>query len=894
MDGSGRRAPLMYRLLLWLLPRGFRVRHGRAMEDMFASAHAEAMRSGRMRAARLYAGESVDLLLTGVRLRMRSFADGRRVRARDGGRRGAPGAALLDDVVFGMRSLARNATFFAFAALTLGFGVGATTAMYSALKAVVLEPPAYAGGERAVKLWRLMGSGLRIPPNDEQIELVRGEGVLFDAVAKYSGGVVTVTGLGEPVQLAVQHGSAELASFMGVQPVIGRMFRDEELAGEGAQVVLLSHALWRSRFGGRTDVTRETLHVNGEPWAIIGVLPPDIVRPDAMPEPVDLWVPLGAAQGGSSLIARLAPGVTIEQAGERLNALLDEGSVSGGAPQTSLRVGDRTDVLAGERSGLEVTPATSMRVGTLREPLRVLMVAVALLLLIACVNVSNLLLHRNAARARDTVVRSALGATRGRLVRQALVESLLLALCGGAVGVAVAWAGTAGAAALRPDDLAAIQAVDIDGGVLLFSLLISLGAWILFSLLPALRGAKRNAAGALSSAARTGAGGTARLRWTLVGLEVALSFSLLVGAATLIVNVRDTARRDPGYEPESFVAMDVTLPVWRYRSDADRRAAFERLTAAMQRIPGVQDVALAGGVPPRWGITFGTVHPAGRAADEEPTIFHGGHIDDAYLRTIGQPLIAGRAFLPHEVRDGAGVVVLGESAARRMFDGQDAVGRRFSLTGEEFTIVGVVRDIAIVGLASGDADRPIAYWPLTHVRSRMQLLVRTERRDDHLTGALASTVRGMETDALVTITPGSRLLGATLARERFTAALLTAFAAVALLLSAIGLYGVLSQIVTGRTHEIGLRVALGADRANIRALVLNTGGRVVAAGLLAGTLLVAGGLRLLSSSIFGIEHRGFGVYGAAALLLGITSLLAMWRPAMRAARIDPVRAMSAD
>jgi putative ABC transport system permease protein len=867
------KAPVTYRVLLRLLPRLFRERHGAAMEETFASARAEAARAGRMAVTRLYAREAADVLLTGIRLRVRSSARARHAVVLGAtGRRRSPGAALLDDIVLGMRSLSRNAAFFAFAALTLGFGVGATTAMYSALKEVVLEPPAYAGGERAVRVWRTMGSGLRVPPNADQIELVRAETTLFEAVATYSSGKVTVTGLGEPVQLAVQRGTADLASFMGVRPVVGRMFTDEELAGEGAHVVLLSHALWRARFGGRTDVTGEPLHVNGEPWTIIGVLPPDIVRPDALPEPIDLWLPLGEAQQGSSLMARLAPEVTIEQAGDRL---------------TSLRGEDA-------ESELEVVPATSMREGGLREPLRVLMIAVALLLLIACVNVANLLLHRNAARGRDTVVRAALGATRSRLVRQALAESLLLALCGCAMGVAVAWAGTVAAAALRPADLAAIQAIDIDRGVLVFSLLISLGAWLLFSLMPALRGARRNAAEALSSAARTGAGGSARLRWTLVGFEVALSFALLVGAATLIVNVRDSARRDTGYQPASFVAMDVTLPVWRYQNEADRRAAFERLVTTVRRMPGVDDVALAAGVPPHMGIAFGIVHPEGRAPDEEATVFHGGGIDDAYLRTIGQPLIAGRTFLPHEVRDGADVVVLGETAARRFFGGGDAVGRRFSLMGDQFTVVGVVRDIAIVGLANGESDRPIAYWPLPEVWEEMQILVRTERRDADFIATLTSLVRTMDTDVLVTVTAGSKLLGATLARARFTAALLTAFAAIALLLSAIGLYGVLSQIVTSRTHEIGLRVALGADRASIRSLILNTGGRVVLAGLLAGALLVTGGLRVLSSSIFGIEHRGFGVYGAAALALGVTSLLAMWRPAMRAARIDPVRAMSAD
>jgi putative ABC transport system permease protein len=703
------------------------------------------------------------------------------------------------------------------------------------------------------------------------MEVVAGETSLFAAVASYWEGTVTVTGLGDPVKLDVLRGSADLAAFMGLQPVIGRMFRDDELAGEGADVVLLSYRLWRSRFGGRREVAGETLHVTGRPRTIIGVLPENTARPNGVPDPIDLWLPLGDDDEQRQFVARLAEGVTMQSAEDRLNALLGGGS---------------------ERS-VVLTPATMLRSAALREPLRMLMIAVALLLLVACVNVSNLLLHRNAARARDTAVRSALGATRARLVRHSLVESLLVALCGAAVGLAIAWIGTAAATALRPADLTAIQAIRIDRGVLLFSLLISLGAWLLFSLLPAVRSARADVTRSLSSAARTGAGGSARLRWTLVGLEVALSFALLVGAASLIANVRASAARETGYQPEAFVALDVTLPAWRYRSQADRRTAFDRMMERVRRVPGVDDVALAAGVPPLWGITFGTVHAEGRNADEEASIFHGGGIDEAYLRVIGQPLLAGRAFLPHEMRDGAGVVILGEAAARRIFGGEDALGRRFHFDEDELTVIGIVRDVAIVGLADIE-DRPIAYWPVSDLWSRMQLLVRTTRRDAPFLIQLTDVVRTLEREALVGVASGDDLLGATLTRARFTATLLSAFAIIALLLSAVGLYGVLSQIVTGRTHEIGLRVALGANQADISALVLGIGARVVALGLAAGALLVAAGLRLLGSSVFGVEHRGAGIYVVAAIVLGVTSLLAMWRPAVHAARIDPLRAIAAD
>jgi putative ABC transport system permease protein len=857
----------VWRLLLRLLPARFRRRYGDAMEDTFRMARADARAIGRLTVLRLYANEAVTFVRSAVVLRLPARDAPPTVAGRPSRR--LPGADVLDDVVFAARSLCRNLAFFGFAALTLGLGIGATTAIYSALRSVVLEAPRYPGGERAVTIWRALSGGMRLSLSPEQVDVVLGESGVFDAVARHTRGTVTVTGLGGPVRLEVVRASAELAELMSVRPLLGRLFAEDELAGTGERVLLLSHALWRSQHGGRADVVGETLTVNGEPWTIIGVLPPTVVRADGMPDPIDLWLPLGRGQP-SPVVARLRADVTIEEATARLQAVLN--------------AGDDFDIL--------ITPATALRAGMLREPLRILMVAVALLLLIACVNVSNLLLHRGVARTRDTAVRAALGASRGRLLRYFLVESLLLALAGAVIGAAVAWAGTTAAASLRPAELASLQGVRIDGTVLAFSLALSLGAWLLFSLPPAVRGTRADAVSAVSRSLRWRGAGSARLRWTLIGLEVALSFALLVGAASLIGSVRASAARDSGYQPDSFVALDVRLPAWRYRTEADRRAAFDELLERVRRVPGVDMAALGGGAPPRWGIMFGRIHADGRAGEMETSVFHGGPIDVGYLRAIGQPLVAGREFLPHEVRDGAAVVVLGEAAARRIFAGEDAVGRRFRLDDDEYTVVGIARDIAIVGLSEPE-HRPIAYFPASSPGSQMMVIVRTARRDPALTAMLTALVRQHEPDAVVTVERGSALLGATLARERFTAALLSTFAALALLLSAVGLYGVLSQIVTGRTHEIGLRVALGADAAGIRTLVLGSGVRVVAGGLLAGALVVNVGLKLLGSRVFGVQQHG-AAYVAAAVLLGATSLFAMWRPAARATRIDPMRAMSDD
>ena len=872
------RAPRAYRAFLRVLPAPFRLRNGTCMEHAFGVLLGSARERGRLAVLQLYASEAWDLIRTGVALRVRTGQRKRQRRAWPGTPdwRGRPPMATLgDDVRIAFRSATRQRAFFLFAGLTFALGVGATTAMFSALRSLVLNPLPYPAGERVVLIWRTMGASSLLPVAEpQQIEALRAESGIFEAFATFSGRGVALTGLGQPTQLeSLQMGSG-LAELMGVRPVLGRLFSPEEMTGDGQRVLLVSHSLWQSRFGGARDVLGRTLTLDGEPWTVIGVMPPDVVRPDGRQQPVAFWQPLPPGARFQP-IARIRGDITLEAASAHVDAVMQ---------RTAERPG----------FGGTVRPLGGLRSGALAEPLRLLMGAVTLLLLIACVNVSNLLLHRAAARERETAVLAALGASRARLLRQFLLESLLLALVGGALGVFLAAGAIHITTALRPDQLSALQAIRLDGGVLAFALIVSTLSGVIMGLLPALRAARADAGAALARAPREGRGTSARFRWTLVGVEVALSFALLAGATLLIGSLREYARRDPGYAPDGLLSVSVTLPAWRYEQEPARRVTFERMMDVVGRAPGVERVALAGGVPPKTGILFGRVHVEGKAPDAESSMFFGTSIDPDYLAVIGQPLVAGRSFTRAEMSGDTQPIILGETAARKLFPEGDATGRRFGLDGEDpYTVIGIVRDAALSGLTSGNAI-PIAYWPLRDIDTNLNLLVRASSDDGSLIRTVHELVQAVEPEAIVNVRTARDLLAVSIARERFTTRLLSTFAGLALLLAGVGLYSVLGQVVTSRTHEIGVRVSLGASAASIRRMVLRSGFTAVATGLVLGGLLVAGGIGLMRSRMFGLtEHRPLA-YVAAATALGAIALLAMWQPAERATRVDPMQAMRAE
>ncbi|NNF37317.1 MAG: hypothetical protein HKN71_01510 [Gemmatimonadetes bacterium] len=847
-----------------LLPAPFRRRHGEAMAEVWVEVVQGTGSIGELAAA--CALEVVDLWATGRRLRTR----------RDD--RWRPGAGLVDDLRYAVRSLIRRPAFAAFAMVTVGLGVGATTAIYSTLQATVLRPVPYPAADRMVTLMRPIGNsgGMRTPAT-EQIEAWAAMDDVFERVEVSAVRSMTLSGTGEP--LAVDAGLIRpgFHDFAGREPLIGRGFTPEEVEGD-LRVAMLGHALWTGRFGGTADVLGRTIELDGEPWTVVGVMPPRTPVLSFGARSVDLWRPLAPGTPPSPPVGVLREGVSIEQASLRLEAPIE---VADGPPAT------------GAARGLVESMGSRMA-----ETLRILMAAVVALLLIACVNVSNLLLSRANRRRRETALRAALGGGGPRLARAMVLEGLVLGLGGGALGLALAFGGLEALLALRPASLDSLDSVVLDGRVLAFSLGVTLVSAVAFSLVPAWQATRPKAMEALRSGSRTEGQGVlgARFRWALVTGEVGLSFALVVGSTLVVAALMGLQQRDPGFEVDRLAVIELVLPEWRYVEPAEREAVFDEFVARMAAEPEVSAVARSVGLPGEAGVAFGTVEVAGLDPTEETHVLHGPPIDEDYFATLGQPLLRGRGFTANEVATAASVVVVGEGTARRFFDGVDVVGERFRIGGadEWSTIVGVTVDVPMTGLSS--TVEPLQmYWPLsTRYGASATVLVRAAPNVEpaRLLPMMRAVARELAPDARVgKLDTVSSRLSATLARERFTSTLLSAFAGLALLLAAIGLYGVVSQIVGQRTREIGIRMALGADGGRIRSLVLRYGMAATLAGVAAGSLLAVGGLDLLESRLFGLGESRLAAFAVSAAVIAAVTLLATWLPARRAVRVDPVSAM---
>lgn len=855
----------LYRLLLRLLPSEFRRRHGADMEAVFVETLERVRRRGRLRVAALLAREAVDLARTGARLRTRGV-----------------GAPIRDDVRQAVRSLARRPTFTLFAAGTVALGVGATTAIFSALESVILNPLPYEGADRLVSLWRTLGDGqtMVVTPSEEQFQAWSRQEDLLEGVEPIQSRYPNLTGLGEGVRLSMGLVQPSFLPFLGVQPLLGRAFTEAETAGDGASVVLLGHHLWIERFGGEASALGRTVTLEGEPYTVIGVLPSRLPVPDGLPRRLDLLAPLPSTLGvrGATVVARLRRAATLEMVQQRMDMLAQRAEDEGG----------RAAEWAGKpRSVLETVRAP------VADTLRVLMAAVVLLLLIACVNVSNLLLSRATRRQREIAVRSALGAGRWRLFREQLLESLVLGLTGGAVGVALARLAVGAMRSLQAEGpLEVLGSVHLNGRVLLFAVAASVLAAVLFGTLPAVTASSTRPARGLSGA--RGAPGPGRrdvrARWFLLSAEVALSFALLVGAGLVLRSLADLRSNDPGFRAEGLVALRVSLPTWKYQDQNGWEPVYQEILEAVRRLPGVVEVVQSSGVPPRSNVFVGEVEAEDVGGVEGVRVLYGHGVEPGYFRVAGQRILEGRDFTREEHREGGPVVVLGESAAGRIFPDGSAVGRRIRQGGSDWTtVVGVVEDAALQGLSRPKPDLQM-YEPLDFGGG--WLLARTTGATDGLLDSMRREVIAAEPDAVIMeLAPVDGMLRATLGRENFTTLLLGGFALLALALAAVGLYGVASQLVGQRTREIGIRMSLGARTSSIRGMVLLQGLGATAVGVLIGGGLALVGIRLLQSQVFGLERAEPTVYVAAAAVLGAVMLAACWVPAGRAAAVDPSEAL---
>ncbi|HEU4628588.1 MAG TPA: ABC transporter permease [Gemmatimonadaceae bacterium] len=798
-------------------------------------------------------------------------------------RRGEIGEAIRSDLRLAVRGLARRPGFTVVVLLTLALGIGANTAIFSVVHGVLLRPLPYAAPERLVALWPD-----HFVSNAELLYL-RERMHTAERVETYSPGwSVALTGAGEPAQLPGARVSTGFFDALGVPPLLGRTFRPADARPSTSDVVVLSHALWRTRFGADPTIVGRRILLDGTPETVVGVMPPGFWYRD---NDVRLWQPIvvdsSAAyhrESSALAIARLRPGATPATALAELRALV--------APMREALAYD-----ADYGRDVDVVTLRDALVGSVRTPLLVLLGAVACIVLIAVANVGNLLLVRGAERRREMAVRMALGAGRARLVRQLLVESVVLAAAGGALGVALGVAGVPLLRALLPADLPRVQGVGASAVVLAASAGVTLLAGLLVGLVPAWLAARSEPQGALRGRTDDGSAVAGRrLRAGLVVGEVALAFTLTVGAGLMVRTLWNLSQVDPGFQSERRL----TFSVAPSGGTAKRRQYVRDLEARLRALPGVRAVGATNHLPLTgysWSADL-AVDGQPLAAGAVPPRAAWRIVTEDYFRAMGIALRAGRAFTPADDADAPPVVIVNERLARQLWPGERALGKRlqagFATMQQMATVVGVVGDVRHDGLTA--APPAELYVPLTQrMAGPMHLVVRTEGDPLARAADVRAAARTVDADVpLAELRTLDALVATSVAEPRLVMVLLLLFGALGLALGAVGVYGVVSYTVGQRTREIGVRMALGAEWRAIVRLVMGSGARYAVAGVglgLAATLALS---RAVQGLVYGVTVTDPATYAALALLLVGIVLLASWLPARRAARVDPTVVLRGD
>ena len=790
---------------------------------------------------------------------------------------------LAQDVRFGLRMLVKHPVFTLVAVITLALGIGANTAIFSVVNAVLLRPLPYESADRLVWIWdsnasvglkRFQSSG----PNFKDWER---ESTSFEYMAAFTGWSFNLTGAGEPERIQGAMTSPALFSMLGVKPVVGRPFLPEEEKAGSHRVALVGYGFWQRRFGADPAIINSSLTLNGESYTVIGIMPDDF----GIPYRVDVWTPLamdvlrpGRGSHFFSVIARLKPDVSIEQAQAEMNSI------------TSVLQQQYPDLNTGWST--ELQPLKERIVGDVKTMLWILLGAVGFVLLIACANIANLLMARSAARHKEVAIRFALGAGRMRLVRQFLTESMLLALVGGGLGLALAVWGVDLLVALNPRDIPRAEEVGIDGRVLAFTLLVSLVTGIIFGLVPALQGSKVN----LSDSLKEGSRGISsspdhnRVRRLMVVSEIALAVVLLVSAGLMIKSLLRLTEVKLGFDPEDVLTMHMSLPQSKY-AKRDQQAAFSReLLQRVGRLPGVESAGTVSPIP-LIGASAADFYIEGRAS-AAPNQGYNTNIhlcSPDYFRTMKIPLLKGRYFDERDVAQSQSVVIINETFASGLWPDEEAVGKRVSFSGPDgpwSIIVGVVGDTRHLRLdaeAGLEMYRPYSQTAIPYIA----LVVRSDLDSATVADSIKSEVHGLDSTLPVYgIRPMQQIISQSLAPRRFQMILLGSFAGIALILAAIGIYGVMSYSVTQRMHEIGVRMALGAQSLDVLKLVVGQGMRLVTAGVAAGLITAFALTRLIESLLFGVSPADPETFILIALLLMGVALLACYLPARRATKVD--------
>jgi putative ABC transport system permease protein len=800
---------------------------------------------------------------------------------------------LRQDMIAAVRGLARTPAFTAAAVLTLALGIGATAAIFTVVNAVLLAPLPYAEPERLVQLWEMSTrtpgdrNPLSVPNYRDWVARNRS---LSGSVA-YAFNLFTVSGEGLPEQIQGAQLLGDLTGVLGVRPLLGRGIG---LQDERARTVVVSEGLWRRRYGADAGILGRTIRMNGEPYTVVGVMPASFRFPR---DGVELWTgyltiltrPEWSEQRGRRFqraIARLRPGTTVASA---------TGDLDGIARQLATEFPAENP-----GAGALAVALHEQIVGDVRPALLVLMGAVGCVLLIAAANVAHLLLARTTARERELSLRAALGAGRSRVVQQLLTESLVLAALGGVAGVLLAHASVALLRGLAPDAIPRVEDVRVDRWVLAFSAAAVVLTGTLVGLAPAARGARRELASSMREGGR-GSGAGRRRHATQAGLvaaEVAAAIVLLIGAGLFLRSFQRLSAVDTGVEAESVVAMLVAASPTKYPEPARQRAIFERITERVVSIPGVQAVGLCDCRPPSYGRSAGSVRVEGGTTDPRET-------PNAYMLRAGAnffgalriPVSAGRTFTPTDREGSPLVVVVSRTFARRYLAREPAaaVGRRLSFGADDLrTVVGVVGDVRYSGLAE-PAD-PVVYFPFDQDPFLgMEMFVRTAGDPMQVVPAVRRAV--LEVDPELPISRVAAVhadVAQSIAGERFNTMMLALFGAIAFALAVVGIYGVVAYGVTQRRHEMGVRIALGAQRHDVVRLVVGRALRPVGAGVAIGLVAAVAVTRVAQGLLYGTSPHDPATYAAVAVVLLGVGAAAAYAPSRRAARADPVSALRAE
>jgi putative ABC transport system permease protein len=789
--------------------------------------------------------------------------------------------------------LFKNPGFTAVAVIALALGIGANSAIFSAVNAVLLRPLPYSDPDRLVEVWehRPLQNRERTVVSPAEFIAWREQAQSFEQIAAINYVLHNLIGGGEPEQVQSLQVSASLFPMLGVKPHLGRAFLEEEDRPDNNRVALISYGLWQRRFAGDPDLVNQQINLDGNKFTVVGIMPKDF----HFPPRIDLWEPVAfppEARNNTGnhfleIFARIKPGVSINQAQAEMAAIAS--GIEQARPETS------------RGHQVRLVGLHEQIVGDARTGLLVLLAAVAFVLLIACANVANLLLARAAARHKEIVIRAALGASRWRIIRQLLAESLLLSSAGGALGLLLAWWGIDVLIALSPEGTPRLGEIRLDSAVFGFTLLVSLATGVLFGLTPALQSSRPDLNEVLKEGGRGSTDGArrARVRNLLVVFEVALTLVLMVGAGLMLKSFYRLSRVNPGFNASNLLTMEITLPNAKYPKRPQLLAFYDRLIQQVETVPEVQAAAAVDVLPLGGSNSSSTFTIEGQppAPPGERPNANRRVITSDYFRAMGISVLEGRVFTPSDTEQATPVAIVNETMARRFWPGQDVLGKRFKVGAPDrnnnpwLEIVGVVADIKHESL--DEETRQEMYLPITQSPVRgMVVVARTSTDPLDLASVLRNQVLAVDPDQPVgSVASMEQLRSRSLAPRRFSMLLLAIFAGVAVVLAAVGIYGVISYSVAQRTHEIGIRMALGAQTGDVLKQVVGKGMGLVLTGVAIGIGAAVGLTHLISKLLYEVSPTDAATYVVISLALAGVALGACFVPAFRAARVDPLVAL---